>query len=163
MERKEEVSNIYEYGAKYCFDIISWNLKHLSCSNVVVDNLTCFEPLQGVYGSASIFFNPNKNELTFRCNFIQHFITTEIINKKKYKIFSRQEFMNHFIYFYSLIEKVMRLKPIQYCDTCLTPSYKQRCNECYVKSLVTHHSNSSFDVVKEKKSKKQFFSFFRKK
>lgn len=162
METKGEV-NIYEYGAKYCFDTINWNLKHLCCSNVVVDNLSCFEPIHGVYGSTSIFFNPNKNELTFRCNFIQHFITTEIINKKKYKIFSKQEFMNHFVYFYSLIDKVMRLKPVKYCDTCLAPSYKEKCNECYVKLIVIQHNNSSFEEVKEKKTSRFQFSFFGKK
>ena len=123
METKGEISN-YDYGAKYCFDIINWNIKNLGFSTVVIDNLNCFEPIEGVYGSTSIFFNPNKNELTFRCNFIQNFITTEITNKKKYKIFSNQEFMNHFVYFYSLIHKFMRLRKVQYCDTCLAPSYK---------------------------------------
>jgi hypothetical protein len=122
---------------------------------------SCFEPIDGVYGSASIFFNPTKNELTFRCNFMQNFITTEITNKKKYKIFSRQEFMNHFVYFYSLIEKVMSLRPVQYCDTCLAPSYKERCKECYVKSIVIQH-NSSFQGQKEKK-KSKFLSWFGKK
>ena len=157
METKGEIN--YEYGAKYCFDIINWNIKHLGCSSVVVDNLSCFEPIEGVYGSSSIFFNPNKNELTFRCNFMQNFITTEIINKKKYLMFSSQEFMNHFVYFYSLIEKVMKLKPVQYCDICSTPSYKKKCKECYVKSIV-FQDNSSLEILKEKRN---FLSWFRKK
>jgi hypothetical protein len=158
METKGEISN-YDYGAKYCFDIINWNIKHLGFSTVVIDNLNCFEPIEGVYGSTSIFFNPNKNELTFRCNFIHNFITTEITNKKKYKIFSNQEFINHFVYFYSLIDKVMRLRKVQYCDTCLAPSYKEKCKGCFVKSIVIKH-NSSLEV---KKKKSKFFTWFGKK
>ena len=158
METKKEES--YKYGAKYCFDIITWNLKNLSCSSVIiVDNLTCFQPIDRVCGSTSIVFIPNKNELTFRCNFMQNFICTEIINKKKYRLFTIQEFMNHFIYFYSLIDKIMTLKPIQYCNVCLTPTYQPMCKQCYVNVIVSH---SSSEKVPEKKRSK-VMSWFRKK
>jgi ribosomal protein L37E len=162
METKRSSDYDYEYGAKYCFDIINWNLNHLSSSVVVVDNLTCFQPIEGVFGSTSIFFNQQKNELTFRCNFMQHFICSEITNKKKYKLFSIQEFINHFVYFYSLIDKVMRLRPVQYCDTCLAPSYQAKCKRCYVESIVSaHHQCSSCERPAKKKSK--FLSWFGKK
>ena len=160
METKGEVLD-YEYGAKYCFDIINWNLKHLSSSIVVVDNLTCFQPIEGVFGSTSIFYNPNKNELTFRCNFMQHFICTEIKNKKRYKLFSSQEFLNHFVYFYSLIDKFMKLKPVRYCDTCLTPSYQAKCKGCYVESIVSANQCSSCE--RPAKKKRFFSSWFGKK
>lgn len=136
METKGEYYSNLEYGSKYCYDIICWNIKHLSTNMVSVDNITCFEPVEGVYGSTSIFFNVKKNEVIFRCNLMHNFICTDIINKKKYKTFTSEDFKNHFIYFYSLINEFMRPKAVRHCDTCLVPSYKPLCKECYVKNIL---------------------------
>jgi hypothetical protein len=78
-EIKLEFQTDCEYGAQYCYDIIHWNMRHLSSNIVTIDNITCFQTIsERVYGSASIFYNVSKNELLFRCNIMENFVYTEI-------------------------------------------------------------------------------------
>jgi hypothetical protein len=173
METKGEVNFMInlEYGSKYCYEIISWNLKHLSANMVTVDNISCFEPIKGIYGSTSIFFNKRKNELIFRCNLMHNFICTEITNKKKYDSFTLENFKIHFNYFYSLIENFMTPKEVRFCNNCLTPSYQALCKECYVKSIMKVDCVKCIENETKKENKassnssyglKEFFKRFRK-
>jgi len=142
MEETKSINIKYKYGAIYCYEIIQWNLMHcpLISNCVYIDNINCFEENDETKSFLiSIIYNIKKNELIFRCSVFKNFVHTKIENKEKYNSFTIENFTIQFIYFCSLIEDFVVLKPIQYCEMCLKPNYrlfyKRICKDCYIKGI----------------------------
>jgi hypothetical protein len=166
----EEIKSMdieYEYAAKYCYDIIQWNLKHcpLISNCVIIDNLNCFQYKIDVIGATSILFNVKKNELVFQSNIVENFIYSEIKNKQIYDSFTVEKFKEQFIYFYSLVNKFVRLKEIKYCTYCFCPTYqltfKQLCKVCHINQINTKINCENCKKVEIREKKFKFASLFK--
>jgi hypothetical protein len=144
----------------YCYNIISWNIKHCPISSVMIDNISCFVMKKNISGVVSVFYNRKKEELIFRLSMMKNYDYQEIKNKKKYS-FTVENFTEHFIEFYIIVSIFVDFKAIRYCNNCYKPTYllthKELCKECHVISITGVKKIDCIKCMHQKQSKLKLF------
>ena len=166
METKEQISHMtnqdMEYASIYCFNIMSWNIKHCPFTAVMIDDIRCFD----MKGNISVCYNMKKNELKFTLNIIKDNVYQQIIKKEKIDLFTVENFKKHFTSFYISISDFVILKPVEYCNDCSEPTYRLSnnsvCNNCYIRRLKKVNCNKCTDIRINVQTQKQskFKRFF---
>lgn len=152
-----------EYASIYCFNIMSWNIKHCPFTAVMIDDIRCFD-MKGK-GNVSVCYNMKKNELKFTLNILKDNVYQQIIKKEKIDLFTVENFKKHFTSFYISISEFVILKPVEYCNDCSEPTYRLSnsvCNNCYIRRLKKVNCNkcteNRINIQTQKQSKfKRFF------
>ena len=123
-----------KYGAIYCYNIISWNIKHCPVTSVMIDDIRCFDMKDDNRGTVSARYV--KNTLIFSLNIFSNCQYREIKNIRKYSSITLETFTTHFIDFYNNVSEFINLKQVQHCYDCFKLTYqltfKNLCNECHI-------------------------------